>query len=148
MLNRRHIRIKVMQSLFAFNGTESDDFSKDEKFLFHSINSMYDLYLLILSLMIEIQSKAKDQLERSQNKILATAEDKNPNRKFANNALLELIAGNQRLREDIKKRKLNYWDLDFEYVDLIYKAIIQSDAYRTYMQKPTSDFTLLSTYHS
>ena len=33
MLNRRHIRIKVMQSLYAFNGTESDDLTKDEKFL-------------------------------------------------------------------------------------------------------------------
>ena len=38
MLNRRHIRIKVMQSLYAFKGTESDDLSKDEKFL--KCNSM------------------------------------------------------------------------------------------------------------
>jgi N utilization substance protein B len=29
MLNRRHIRIKVMQSMYAFKGTESDDLTKD-----------------------------------------------------------------------------------------------------------------------
>ena len=33
MLNRRHIRIKVMQSLYAFKGHESEDLVKDEKFL-------------------------------------------------------------------------------------------------------------------
>ena len=29
MLNRRHIRIKVMQSMYAFKGTESDDLIKE-----------------------------------------------------------------------------------------------------------------------
>ena len=52
MLSRRHIRIKVMQSLYAFNGTEGDDLSKDESFLFHSLYSMYDLYLSILEMLV------------------------------------------------------------------------------------------------
>ena len=26
MLNRRHIRVKVMQTMYAFKGSESDDF--------------------------------------------------------------------------------------------------------------------------
>jgi len=30
MLNRRHIRIKVMQIIYAFKGNESDDLKKDE----------------------------------------------------------------------------------------------------------------------
>ena len=47
MLSRRHIRVKVMQVLYAFNGTESDDFSKDQKFLLYSIDNMYNLYLLL-----------------------------------------------------------------------------------------------------
>ena len=140
MLNRRHIRIKVMQSLFAFNGGESDDFSKDEKFLFYSIDSMYDLYLVILSLLVEVQKKAKDRLDKTQDKLLATAEDKNPNRKFADNRLLELISHNEQLKDAVKKRKLNFWDLDFEYVDIIYKAIIESDVYKDYMNDKIADF--------
>ena len=55
MLNRRHIRIKVMQCLFAFTGTESDDFKKDERFLFQSIDKMSDLYITIFALFIELQ---------------------------------------------------------------------------------------------
>ncbi len=139
MLNRRHIRIKVMQSLFAFKGTESDDFSKDEKFLFQSIDKMSDLYFAMMALMIELQKKANSKLELSQKKLLATEEDINPNRKFADNAVLEFISNNTMLKEVIEKRKLNFWDLDFEYVDIIYKAILESDIYKDYMSKGASD---------
>ena len=60
MLSRRHIRVKVMQVLYAFNGTESDDFGKDKRFLMSSIDNMYNLYLLNISLLIEVQKKAED----------------------------------------------------------------------------------------
>ena len=139
MLNRRHIRIKVMQSLFSFNGTESDDFTKDEKFLFQSIDKMSDLYFAIMALLIELQKKANSKLERSQKKLLATEADINPNRKFADNAVLNFISSNTMLKEIIEKRKLNYWDLDFEYVDVIYKLILESEPYKEYMSKGASD---------
>lgn len=139
MLNRRHIRIKVMQSLFAFSGTESDDFKKDERFLFLSIEKMSDLYFSILALMIELQKKANSKLALSQKKMLATEADINPNRKFADNAVLDFISNNSLLTNIIEKRKLNFWDLDFEYVDIIYKAILESDIYKEYMSKGASD---------
>ncbi|WP_296379065.1 transcription antitermination factor NusB [Winogradskyella sp.] len=139
MLNRRHIRIKVMQSLFAFKGTESDDFKKDERFLFQSIDKMSDLYFSMLALLIELQKKANSKLELSQKKLLATKEDINPNRKFADNAVLQFVSSNTMLKEVIEKRKLNFWDLDFEYVDVIYKAVLESDLYKNYMAKGPSD---------
>jgi len=139
MLNRRHIRIKVMQTLFAFNGTESDDFSKDKRFLFQSVDKMYDLYLTMMALLIELQKKANSKLELSQKKLLATEADVNPNRKFADHPLLESISSNNLLKAQIEGRKLNVWDLDFEYVDVIYKAIVNSKIYKDYMAQSTSD---------
>ena len=138
MLNRRHIRIKVMQALFAYKGTESDDFSKDEKFLFYSIDSMLDLYLSIMALLIEIKEKAERKLEKSQKKLLATDADKNPNRKFIDNHVLVALSKNARLKESIEKRKLNFWDLDFEYVDILLKSIQESELYKDYMHKGPS----------
>lgn len=140
MLNRRHIRIKVMQTLYAFNSTESDDLKKDEKFLLQSLESMYDLYLIILSLLIEVQKKSEDHLTKTQNKFLATDEDKNPNRKFINNQILDMIKNNDNLKNELEKRKLDYWYLDFEYVDIIFKAILESSTYKDYMKTRTSDF--------
>ena len=134
MLSRRHIRIKVMQSLYAFNGTEGDDLSKDESFLFHSLDSMYDLYLSILALLSELHKKSKDYNEKLQKKLLSTESDKNPNTKFQDNQVLSLITENTMLNHIIGKRKLNFWDLDFEYVDILFKAILKSDIYRDYIQ--------------
>lgn len=140
MLNRRHIRVKVMQTLYAFKGTESDDLSKDQKFLLFSIDNMYNLYLLILSLLLEVQKRAEDDLQKKQKKHLATKEDINPNRKFVENKLLHLLKDNLELKNQLESHKITNWDLDSEYVDIVYKAIASSDLYKDYMQTRTSDF--------
>lgn len=140
MLNRRHIRIKVMQIIYAFKGNESDDLRTQERFLLKSIDKMYDLYLLSLSLLIQVQSKAKDHLEKKQHKHLATSEDKNPNRKFINNEVLMQLSKNIALKDELEDRKLNNWDLDDEYVEIIYKAMLDSDIYHDYMSTEVSTY--------
>lgn len=140
MLNRRHIRIKVMQTLYAFDGSEGDDFKKDEKFLLQSLENMYDLYLMQISLLVEIQKRAEDHQKKTQKKHLATLEEKNPNRKFVNNEILLLLKDNEILKKELEKRKIDYWYLDFEYVDIIFKAILESQLYKDYMTTKTSDF--------
>ncbi|MFB9057987.1 transcription antitermination factor NusB [Mariniflexile ostreae] len=140
MLNRRHIRVKAMQTLYAFRGSESDDFSKDQKFLLFSIDNMYNLYLLLLSLLIEVQKRAEDDLKKKQNKHLATLEDKDPNRKFVNNQVLHLIKESVPLKNALENYKIDYWDFDSEYVEIIFKAIVSSDLYAEYMETRVSDF--------
>lgn len=140
MLNRRHIRVKVMQTMYAFKGGESDDFSKDQKFLLFSIDNMYNLYLLLISLLIEVKKRAESDLQKKQNKHLATKEDKNPNRKFVNNQLLNLLFENVELKALLEAHKITNWELDEEYVDVVFKAIISSDLYKDYMKTRTSDF--------
>ncbi|MBC3846800.1 transcription antitermination factor NusB [Winogradskyella echinorum] len=129
-----------MQSLYAFKGTESDDLKKDEKFLNHSLDSMYDLYLSILALLIELHKKSKDHNEKLQKKLLGTDSDKNPNTKFQNNEILHLISSNTMVQERIAKRKLNYWDLDFEYVDILFKEILKSELYANYINDAETSF--------
>ncbi len=140
MLNRRHIRVKVMQTLYAFKGSESDDFSNDQKFLLSSIDNMYNLYLLLLSLLIEVQKRAETNLHKKQNKHLATKEDKNPNRKFVDNQLLKLITENIQLKNKFKKHQITNWVLDNEYVEIIFKAITSSSIYKDYMRTRVSNF--------
>ncbi|MDO5970523.1 transcription antitermination factor NusB [Flavivirga aquimarina] len=140
MLNRRHIRVKVMQTLYAFKGSESDDFSKDQKFLLFSIDNMYNLYLLLISLLLEVQKRAENDLQKKQKKHLATKEDKDPNKKFVNNQLLKLLRDNLQLKDQLETHKITNWELDGEYVDVIFKAIVKSDLYKDYMQTRVSDF--------
>ena len=52
-----------MQTIYAMHQHQSDNLEKEEKFLFASIESMQDLYLLMLSALIEIQSKEEEYLD-------------------------------------------------------------------------------------
>lgn len=140
MLSRRHIRVKVMQTMYAFKGSESDDLSKDQKFLLFSIDNMYNLYLLLVSLLIEVQKRAESDIKKKQNKHLATKEDKDPNRKFVNNQVLQQLKVNLRLKDQFDAHNITNWELDTEYVDIIFKEIIASDLYKDYMTTKTSDF--------
>ena len=140
MLNRRHIRIKVMQALYALSQAEQPDLQKEEKFLNVSTAQMYDLYLVLVDLLTEIHAHAKDILERSQQKILATEEDRNPNLRFVNNEILVRLSENETLRSGLKKAKLKNWRLDSEYVVLIYDELIKSELYEAYMSQTETDF--------
>ena len=84
MLNRRHIRVKVMQSIYAMHQNGSDDIEKEEKFLNYSVESIMDLYLIMLSSLIELQRKEATFIELSSKKHLATIEERKPNTKFIN----------------------------------------------------------------
>lgn len=140
MLNRRHIRIKVMQSIFAMHQNGSDNIEKEEKFLYHSIDNILDLYLLMLSTLIEIAKKEVSFLEQSKNKHLATADDKNANTKFINNAIFNLLATNHSLLQSIENRKINNWTMNDDYIILLLKAIKESDLYAQYMRNRTNTF--------
>jgi len=141
MLTRRHIRVKVMQCIYAIVHSKDDSLEKQEKFLTHSIGNMYTLYLLVLSLLIEIQAHAKNQVNLSSKKYLSNNSDAYSDKeKFVKNRLLGQLAGNSLLKEELKKRKLKNWYLNGEYVKLLYKAIIKSNFYSTYMLSADSNY--------
>jgi len=141
MLNRRHIRVKVMQSLFSYKGGEGDDLTPSIKFLNHSINGMYDLFLLMLAILPEIHGKAEVYLNKSQLKHLATKAEKDPNKKFIENQILISLSENTALKEELKKRKLTNWTVDDEYIDILFKEILRSQNYQEYMNSRLSSFT-------
>jgi N utilization substance protein B len=140
MLNRRHIRIKVMQGIYAMHKHESDNLDKEEKFLFQSIENMYDLYLLMLSALIEIRLKEEEYLDLASKKHLATKEERNPNRKFVDNKLLLLLAANESLENVIEERKINNWKRNDDIVLFLLEAIKKSELYQKYMSSNVSTF--------
>lgn len=141
MLTRRHIRVKVMQCIYALTQSKDDSLDKQERFLKVSIENMYTLYLLMLSLFIELHGKAKEQLQLSSKKYLANASDNYPNKeKFLNNRVLLQISENISLLDELERRKLNNWYLNEEYVRIVYKEVMESDIYAEYMSNPTNSY--------
>ena len=140
MLNRRHIRVKVMQSIYAMHQNGSDSIEKEEKFLLFSIENILDLYLIMLSALIEIRKKEVVFLEKSAEKHLATKEERNPNKKFVNNAIFDLLEENNSLSIGLEDRKINNWHLNDDYILLLLAAIKESDLYEKYMSNRENNF--------
>lgn len=140
MLNRRHIRVKVMQSIYALHQKSTDDIEKEEKFLHHSIDSIQDLYLIMLSSLVEIRKKEVLFLEATKNKHLASPEDKQPNTKFINNAILNLLEVNPSLCDALQKRKINNWSNNDDYVLILLNEVKKSELYKNYMSSAKNEF--------
>jgi N utilization substance protein B len=129
-----------MQSIYALHQKNSDDIEKEEKFLLHSIDSIQDLYLIMLSSLVEIRKKEVIYLEASSKKHLATSEEKNPNRKFVNNAVLQLLEDSNSLSIALEKRKITNWAMNDDYILILLNEIKQSSLYAKYMMNKKSSF--------
>lgn len=141
MLTRRHLRVKVMQCIYAKTVSKDGSVERQQHFLQASIENTYTLYLLMLSLLIEIHAMAADQVKRSSKKYLANASDKYPNKeKFVQNKFLLLLSDNASLKYQLSLRKLKNWYFNEEYVKIIYREIVESEVYQDYMAKAKSSF--------
>ncbi|MEM6687615.1 MAG: antitermination protein NusB, partial [Bacteroidota bacterium] len=140
MLTRRHIRVKVMQSIYALSQSHSDEVDKELKFINMSIANMHDLHVLTLDLFVKLSEYAEKQLELSQKKYLATSADKNPNKKFIQNAIIRHLVAHEGLKDAVHDRKLDDWKENDEYVRVIFEAMLQSDVYKQYMADSESNY--------
>lgn len=140
MLNRRHIRVKVMQSIYAMLQNGSDSLDKEEKFLFQSIENIRDLYLIMVSALVELKNAEEDYLEKISKKHLVTAEERNANRKFVNNAVLKLLEESNLLGIALEDRKINNWKLNDDYILILLDAVKESALYKKYMQTRENNF--------
>jgi N utilization substance protein B len=140
MLNRRHIRVKVMQSIYAMHQNNSDDLQKEEKFLFNSIENIRDLYLIMVSALVELRKSEEDFIEKSQKKHLATAAERSPNKKFINNAVLQLLTESNPLSIAMADNKIDNWIKNDDYILLLLEAVKTSEVYQNYMKNDKNNY--------
>ena len=131
-----------MQSIYAMQQSQNDDIVKEEKFLKLSILKMFDLYVLNLLLIIEVQKLAEKKIALSKKKILATKEDLKPNTKFLNNKLINTIKESISLISYFEINKLTNWEVDDEYVKIIYEELLNSNIYKKYLDTVEDSFNV------
>jgi N utilization substance protein B len=140
VLNRRHIRVKVLQTIYAMHQSGSDDLVKEQKFLLSSMEDVLNLYLIMISTLIEVRSKEETFLELSSKKHLATNEELDPNRKFVKNSVLNFLANNKSLLKAIEKHKITNWQLNDDVIVILLESIKNSIIYKTYMSNRINSF--------
>lgn len=141
MLNRRHLRIKVLQVLYAYFQSNEDSYRRTENELMQAVEHIYDLYIYFLLTFSQIKDIAENRVEDSKKKIRPKAEDLDPNLKFINNAVIRKIEECKELRRLSEERKVN-WVGD-EHQEMFRKMFLQikeSETYIEYMNNDQSGF--------
>ena len=140
MLNRRHIRLKIMQYLYAAEISDFEDTKEHYKNLTRSIHSIHNLYLFQISFLIEILSKATNKYNISKESISGNISNIYTNKRFSENIFLNDLASNLKIDELIKSKDFINWEVDFNYVNIIYDKIIKSDLYDSYISNETNHY--------
>ncbi|MBZ0207999.1 MAG: transcription antitermination protein NusB [Flavobacteriales bacterium] len=135
MLNRRFLRIKVYQALYAHEQSAGGSAAKNEKELLLGVQRTYDLFIHLLQLVGEMRRLAENRIEDRKVKRMPTGDDLAPSRRFVNNPILVKLSESKQLLEESDRRKLG-WVGEKDLLNQLYKRVQASDEYIAYMSAP------------
>lgn len=146
MLNRRFLRIKVYQALYAHEQSAGGSAAKNEKELLLGVERTYDLFIHVLQLFGEMRRLAENRIEDRKAKRMPTGDDLEPSRRFVDNPFLVKVSEGKQLLDESERRKVG-WMGEKDLLNQLYKRIQASDEYIAYMSAsettPAMDRTVL-----
>ena len=134
MLNRRHLRVKVLQALYAYHQSDNKEVKQHEKNLLQSVDSVYEMYIWMLSLISEVVHYAANDAEDRKHKHLPTAEDLIPQLKILENRFVASLVKNEEYLGAIKKYKVS-WTFEPELAKSLFTILKNAPEYQEYLQK-------------
>ncbi len=139
MFNRRQLRIKVLQTLYALHSDKEGSVEDARKLLMSAVEKTYDLYLTLLLLIAEMQDAAIERIEAGRMRKQPSHEDLHPNTKFVNNKPLRVIIKSKVLAKESANRSLG-WSNDQDMVKRLFKSLVASEEYVAYMENEERGF--------
>ena len=132
MLNRRHLRIKVLQALYAYYQSNEDSYRRTENDMMQAIERIYDLYIYLMLTFGELNAIAVRRIEDNKKKIRPSDLELNPNMKFVENDLIKLLIENKELRAISEDLKVNWVGDDHQ--EMFKKMLLHSRDSETYVE--------------
>ncbi len=139
MLNRRHIRIKILHILYGFYQDSDADVVATRKALTHSVGKMQELYVLLLMMIGAMQGFAIDRIEAGRKKQLPTPEDLHPNTKFVTNKPLRALANSKNLQKAASDLGVGWGD-DQEMLRKMFRSLLEHEEYIEFMASEERGF--------
>ncbi len=139
MLNRRILRIKAFKVLYSSELAGNRAYSEAEAELDASCEAVRDLYIMMLGIISPLTSVAAEKIASAKKKFNPTEEEKNPNMKFAENALAKAMDEDPDFVKAFKKRKFSWEQYDI-FLKKIYTTMQGREYFRKYMEKPGTSF--------
>ena len=135
MINRELIRLKVVQLVYSYYQNQAKDLETAEKDLKFSLNKAYELYLYLLSLLVEVKKHAerKEAVREAREKRTGNVVGGiSPDGQMAHNKLLCQLADNKALIDYVENKK-GQWPEESALVKKLYVKFVESDIYQLYI---------------
>lgn len=131
MVNRVLIRLKVVQTVYAYsqNGAENQGSAARELSL--SLSSSHELYYNMLGLLAELGRYARSVVSRKER--FNPESLHNSERRFSQNALLAQLAENECLSENLSAYDTE-WIAESGIVKTLYESVLESECLSDYIQ--------------
>ena len=133
MLNRRHLRVKVLQALYAYHQSGGKEFKPFEKALLNSVEQVHELYIWLLSFLIEVADYSTIDAEKRANKYLPSPEDLVASTKLQENKFIISLKQNPEYIAAVKKYKVS-WSFDPEMAESVFIKLKNTPEYAEYLQ--------------
>ena len=140
MLNRRFLRVKALQSIYAYHQSESSNLPQAERQLLEWVEDLYKLFVYQLSFWVEIRHFAERRIEENKQKHFPTEEDLNPNMKFVNNSILKALDDNKHLMKLEEQYKINWADSREDFIRNMFVKLVETPEYQEYMSNGKTGF--------
>ncbi|MFT6323763.1 MAG: N utilization substance protein B [Halieaceae bacterium] len=125
-----------MQSVYAFDSA-NHDLEQGDKSLVKSLDEVFNLYVHMLSLLLEVVEMSRRSIELKKVKRLATEEDLNPTLRFAYNGAALTLENNKKFK--LYSDKMD-WSMESDNIKKIWKDVEMDKKYMAFMSNPRHNF--------
>lgn len=132
MLNRRILRLKAFKVLYSSVLSDNMSLSQALSQLDLSCEATRDLYVYMLGIVSPLTKLAQARIDAAKAKFNPTEEERNPNTKFAENALAQLLDADVDFQKIYKKKKFS-WDQYDLFLKKVLNSIQSKEYYAEYM---------------
>lgn len=138
MINRKLIRVKIVQLTYAYyqNGHHNMDTAENE--LLFSLSKAYDLYNYLLGLIVAITQEERRRVDIATRRAEREGTE-TPSQRFAFNKFATQLEENKQLNLFMEDKKMS-WENDVEAVRKLCDQIEQSPLYQEYMMSDAEDY--------
>lgn len=141
MLNRRQIRIKILQSLYAFFQSENTNPVSGNKELMLSISKMYEMYIYYLTIFEELVNQAEIKFDEINNRKFSSSHESFIHKNVINNSFIFQLKKNKSLLDLSKKNAVNWiGDVKQDIIKKLYQHLLTTDVFKSFASNNKEDF--------
>lgn len=138
MINRKLIRVKIVQLTYAYYQNGHHNMDTAEKELLFSLSKAYDLYNYLLGLIVAITQEERRRVDIATRRAEREGTE-TPSQRFAFNKFATQLEENKQLNLFMEDKKMN-WENDVEAVRKLCDQIERSPLYQEYMMSDAEDY--------